>query len=428
MAERTWIGGAEAIAQVTDWVFGGTWEANDEIHVTIGTRTVSVVAGDTVITTVADNVLAALQAAQLPEFQEITWSKVSTNTVRGTSVTPGVPFVATLLTTESGGGAADAQTINGSASSAGVATVAGTGPHHASNPQNWSGGVLPTNGDTIIFAASRVACLYELDFLAALTGTTVRQYMSFTAQLGLPPYNTNGGYHEYRPRYFTVDGGAAQLGLGDGAGSPRFMLDFGATAYVADVYGAGPPESSEEVATFLLGSHADNVLTVNRGRVGVAIYPGEDSSLDLLNVGYRDNPAGDAYVVCGAGMSALDTIDQSGGTCRTSTNSTALNMTGGEHFRMGTSTLGSLSIDAGACRYMSDGTIASAKVGSNGVLDFSQDQRAREVTALELHEQFEYHDPFGTVDLPNGIDFVRCTPRDGVFHVRPHQNWTPDAI
>lgn len=428
MATRTWLGGAAATAQVTAWVFGGTWEATDVVNVTIGTRTVSVVAGSTTLTTVVDNVFAALNLSELPEFAEITWSR-SSNSLIGTADTAGVPFTATVSTTETGGGAADSQTIDGSASSAGTNSTACTGPYHADNAQNWSGATLPVNSDTIIFADSDVDCLYGLTGLSALTGITLKQYMSYTGDLGLPPYNENGNYAEYRQRYLQLTGATLlELGLGDGPGSPRFMLDLQATAFTARVDNSGPASSGEQVATFLKGTHTSNVLTVNKGRVGLAIYPGEASALATLNVGYREDPAGDSYVVCGAGVTALTTINQSGGVCHTETNSTTLTMTDGEHVRKGTSTLTTLNLDNGAVRYNSSGTLSTANVGSGGNLDLRQDSRAVTISQLNLNERSEYHDPIGRATLSAGADFLRCTPADTTFDVKPHQTWTPSGI
>lgn len=427
MATRIWIGGAAATAQVTDWVFGGTWEATDVINVTIGTRTVSVVAGSTTITTIVDTVFAALNASTLPEFAEITWSR-SSNSLRGTADTAGVPFTATVSTTETGGGAADSQTIDGTTSSTGTNSTACTGPNHADNAQNWSGATLPTNSDTIVFADSDVDCLYGLTGLSSLTGTTLRQFMSYTGDLGLPTYNAAGGYAEYRQRYLQLDGGTAFLGLGEGPGSPRFMLDYQATALTANAYDSGPPSEGEEVATFLKCTHTSTVVTVNKGRVAVAYYPGEASAIATLNVGFETNPASDSFVICGAGVTALTTINQSGGFCRTETNSTTLTMTDGEHVRQGTSTLTTLNLDQGICRYNSSGTLSTANVGSGGNLDLSQDSRAVTISQLNLNEGAEYHDPIGRATLSAGADFIRCTPADVVFDVKPNQTWTPSAI
>lgn len=426
MATRTWVGGALAVSQVQAWVFGGTWEATDVINVTIGTRTVSVVAGSTTITTIVDTVFAALNASTLPEFEEITWSR-SSNSLIGTADTAGVPFSATVSTTETGGGAADSQTIDGTTSSTGTSSTSCTGPNHADSAQNWSGATLPVNSDTIVFADSDVDCLYGLTGLSSLTGITLKQFMSFTGELGLPVYNESGGYYEYRSRYFQLTGATlVELGLGEGAGSPRFMVDFQGTAATIIAYDSGPASQGEEVATFLKGTHASNVLTVNKGRIGLAVYPGEASALATLNVGFQDNQAGDSFVICGPGVTAITTINQSGGVARTETNSTTLNQTNGEHFRLGSSTLTTLNLDGGAVRYLSSGTLTTANVGSGGNLDCSQGSRT--ITNLNLYEGFEYHDPLGKTTVTNGHDFVRCTPNDGVWDVVPHRTWTESAI
>jgi hypothetical protein len=98
-------------------------------------------------------------------------------------------------------------------------------------------------------------------------------------------------------------------------------------------------------------------------------------------------------------------------------------MTDGEHHRLGTSTLTTLNLDGGACRYLSSGTITTAKVGSGGNLDLRQDSRSRTITTLEVYEGGEYHDPLGT--NAGAIKTPRCTPQDVIFDVIPDKTWTP---
>src|SRR4051794_15444652 len=123
MGTVRWRGDAPAVAQVTAWVFGGTWETDDVVKVTINGKTVSVTTGSTVIATLLDTVVTALNASTIQEIAEITWSRSSSSLV-GTCDTAGVPFTCTVSTTEAGGGAADAQTIDGAASSAGTDSTA----------------------------------------------------------------------------------------------------------------------------------------------------------------------------------------------------------------------------------------------------------------------------------------------------------------
>lgn len=430
MATRTWIGGSEAISQVTAWVFGGTWESNDIVKVTIGTHTISVVTGSTVAATIAATVATALAAATSPDFKEITWTSNSTSLI-GTG-TAGVPFTCTVSTTETGGGAADAQTIDGTTSSTGTDSTACSGPNFASVAANWSGATKPVNGDTVIFADTDIDCLYGLTDLAAVTTVTLKVYQSFTGNIGLAPMNGgDNGYREYRQRYLQFAGATlVSVGLGEGPGSQRMMFDFGSTVItVANVYNTGSPESGEEVALFILGTHANNVINVNKGYVGVGVYPGEASTVSTLRVGYRENLSGDSFVVCGSGLTGPATINQSGGRLRTESDGTTVNQTDGVHERLGTAVLTTLNLDGGQFLNRSSGTITTALVGSNGNLDHRQDMRAKTITNLSLYEGSEYHDPFGVVTVTNGFDFVRCSP-DGkqvIWDVAPNLTWTPST-
>ena len=195
MATRVWIGAVRPVNQVTQWLFGGTWETGDIINVTIGSKVVSVVGGSTTITTVVDTVVTALNAAVDGEFSEITWSR-SGNYLVGTADESGVPFTCTLTTT----GGVLAQTIDGGTSSAGTDTTACTGPNFANVAGNWSGATLPVDGDTVIFADSSVDCLYGLDN-NGVTPAAVYFDSSYSGKIGLPVYSETGGYYEYRERY-----------------------------------------------------------------------------------------------------------------------------------------------------------------------------------------------------------------------------------
>ena len=101
------------------------------------------------IATFLDLLVTALNASTITEFAEVTWSR-STSTLIGTADTAGKPFTATMSTTETGGGAADSQTIDGGASSAGTSTTACSGPNFWNVAGNWSGGAVPVNSDDVI--------------------------------------------------------------------------------------------------------------------------------------------------------------------------------------------------------------------------------------------------------------------------------------
>jgi predicted aconitase with swiveling domain len=203
------------------------------ITVTIGSKTISTTAGSTVAATVVSNLVTTLQEVDEPEFYAITWSAASA-VLTATANIAGSPFTCTIATTETGGGAADAQTINGSASSSGTAVTVCTGPNFANLAGNWVGGSLPVDGDTVVFTNSDVPVLYGLN-LNGVTPAAIYIDASYTGSIGLPTYNTLAGgvYYEYRDRFlkFCNSGDASTtevyIGQGNGTGSGRIQLDCG---------------------------------------------------------------------------------------------------------------------------------------------------------------------------------------------------------
>lgn len=397
MSTRTWIGGAQAVAQVTDWVLGGTWEATDVINIVIGTRTVSVVAGSTSIPTILDNLIAALNASTQPEFEEITWTEDGADTLTGTADTAGLPFVCTISTTETGGGAADAQTIDGGTSSAGTDSTACTGPNHADEAQNWSGATLPVDADTIIFADTAVDCLYGLDGLSGVTAAVLEVRQTFTGKIGLPAYNSTGAYAEYRGRYLQFEAATSLVvGKGEGQGSNRVNLDTGsAGATAALVLNTGTPIDGEQAALNWKSTHSSSTLTVQKGTVGVALFPSETATIATLKVAFQRNPAGDAKVYLGEGVT-LTTITQTGGVLHTRSNLTTFTLSGGEwkHFA---GTVTTLNCNGGSCRYRSTGTCTTCNVRNGGEMDFREDISSRTFTTINLYDGYKWRDLAGSV-------------------------------
>lgn len=385
MANHIWIGATAPVAQVTAWVFAGTWESTDVITITIGSNVKSVVAGSTTITTIIDTIvtaLAALDPVAYPEFAEITFTRSSTSLV-GTAAVSGVPFTCTVATTETGGGAADAQTIDGAASSTGTDSTACTGPNFYSAAGNWSGGV-PVDGGDVIIANSSVSILYGLA-QSGVTPASLRIDASFTGKIGLPLYNDNGGYYEYRARYLAVgnsgDGGnvSVLIGRGDGAGSQRMHLDFGTGQMTTTVYQTGQPIGDGEPALFIKGTHTSNVLNVQKGFVGLAYYPGEASALATLRIGFIDNVDSDAVVSLGAGVTACTTCEKSGGRLYSEGPIATLTQIAGETV-MDAGAMTTCDVRGGTVYWNSTSTLATAVVSGEGHFDCSRDMRAKTIT------------------------------------------------
>lgn len=410
MATKIWQGGAPAVAQVTDFTFGGTWEADDVVIVTIGTRSVSITAGSTTTNTVVDNVVTAwnsLSSSVYPEFAEVTASRSSSN-LRLTADTAGRPFTVSVTTTEAGGGAADAQTI-GSATT----VTACSGPNHWDTAANWSGASVPVNSDDAVIESNDFDILYGLDQNAVdLTSLTIKQ--SFTGNVGLALVNTSGdaNYYEYRDRYLKIGFTTLNFGQGDGAGCPLANINGDGTLYTANIYNTGESEDTNRPALLLLGTNTSNVINVNKGSVGLAYEAGTAIGAATVNVGYRDNAAGDSTVKIGSGATPLTAVNIRGGVVEINANSVTITMTDGELSLMGTMTVTTLNIDGGVVYQRSSGTITTANVGDGGTLDFRRDMRSRTVTTINVFSGATLLDPNQSVTFTNNIDLERCAIAD----------------
>jgi hypothetical protein len=408
MATVRWLGTAAAVAQVTGYLFAGTWETTDIVEVTIGSKTLAVTAGSTTPATVVLNVLTAFNALDTtlyPEFAEITASQ-STATLVLTGDTEGVPFTATVSTRDVGG-AADAQTIDGTTSSTGVDSTACSGPNFWSVAANWSGGAVPVNADDVILERSSVSIKYGLD-QSAVTLTSLRIDASFTGDVGLPERNRDATeYDEYRATYLVIGATTQKVGQGSGQGSQRIKLDNSNIQTTLLAYLTGS-EADQDTPTLLWkGTNASNVVRATGGSVGIAALGGEVATVLTLGV------AGGASVVLGSGVT-WTTIDQEGGFLQVSSNGTTITKVGGTLLHLD-GTITTLTNDAGGCDMRGAGTITT--VNNSGEVIFTNDNRALTVTTTNAYKGSTLLDGGQRVTFTNGIVLVRCRLTDVVVDV-----------
>jgi trimeric autotransporter adhesin len=406
-----WQGGAAAVAQVDTLTVGGTIEASDVFIMTIGKKTLSVIAGSTVAATVATTIAAAwnaLDSTLYPEFAEITALATTGGALTLTANTPGIPFTVSVSTTESGGGAADDQTFTQ------AHTIVNSGPNDISTATNYSTGVLPASGDTLIFQNSNISALYGLSALLAVTLAKLQIDQSFTGTIGSPQANP-GGYIEYRSLYFQVGATTGILGNGNGQGSGRIKIDFGSVQTNTTIVNCGQQIENGVPQILLLGTHASNVLTVMRGTVGLAYNAGEVSTVSLLNIGYVQNQTGDSNVLCGLGCT-LTTIVQSGGYLSVLSNVTTFTQYAGAAVISGTATVAT-GVFYGSVIDQSSGTWTTITVG--GVYDHRLGLLSKTITTLKLIAGAEYHDPYNAVTLTNGLQLLNTIPVQVTLDLSP---------
>jgi len=282
MAKKYWKGGAGAVAQISTIQI----TANDTAttyEVTIGGVTVSVPGNAGGVNSTATDLQVALAASTDPYFSAITWT-VATDTVTGTAAVAGVPFVATTSVTGGTG------TIGAPST-----TTASAGPNDWSTADNWSDGIVPATGDTVILADSAVNISWGLD-QNAITLTELRIEQTYTGKLGLARSvfatssdadTTDATATEYRQDYLkagvTTLTIGQHLGPGNSAGSGRLKIDNVKTgASTTTIHNTGTGVEANLPAVRLLAANAGADLYVRNapGGVGVAVdEPGETSTI-----------------------------------------------------------------------------------------------------------------------------------------------------
>lgn len=424
MADRIWLGTATAVAGVRSWTFGGTWEATDIIRAQIGYRIVDFVAGDTVIADILDDLVEAFNELDEDDYPEFTGETGATAYRSGsdfllTANTPGVPVIATLTPLETNGDPADDQEIeSGGVATTGTIVTASSGPNHWDTAANWTGGAVPVDSDNVYFENSSVSVLYGLE-QSDIQPTLLHFRRSYTGTVGLPRWNAEGGYAEYRTDYLQIE----PTTLIVEADSGRIKVDAtdGQTAVV--VLHTGSPLEEDVPAFLFKGTHASNTLEANKGSVGVAIFAGETATLTSLRVGYTESILSDVDLVAGAGLT-LTTMNQSGGKVDLSKSPTTVVMIDGLLTVRGSTNATTLTCDEGEVRWLSSGTLTTLNAGNKSRIDYARDLSPRTVTNCNVYAGAEINDPFGTVTWTNGLVLVRTNLESVTLNVGNNRTLT----
>lgn len=431
MATRTHRGGAVAIKQVTTITVADTWAQNDTATLTINGRDLTVTVGTSftatnVATLLKEAVNSSIptdsnasispsdKARGIPEFSDIEATSAAA-VLTLTAVTAGIPFTVTVSEVTAGDGTLGSP----------VEATASTGPDFWDNADNWAEGSVPVNSDDVVFDGDSGTVKHGLGQSAVtLTSLDIRE--GYEGEIGLPQINADSAaneYPEYRATELAISSTTVTI---DASNSGPIRLDFGSNLATVNCHNTGPVQGDGTPNVTFKGSHASNVANINRGSVGIAYLPGDTATVLTLRIGFVENPAGDANVIVGTGVT-LTTIDQSGGVLETDSAATTLSQTDGDSTLLsGAHT--TLNIDGGACHYRSTGTITTANVGGGGDLDFSRDQRGRTVTNCNVYAGATVRDPQKTVTWSNGLDLVRASITEMTLDLGVNQTITPSAI
>lgn len=305
MAAKTFIPTtATPVKKQMSWTFDGTWEATDLVRVTLTgekssiTQTLEVVVNTTtlndVVTAVKDAINAKRDAGDLSYslFWDVT-ATASNAVLTIEANTAGEPFYASLATVESGGGAADAQTISA------PTTRANVGPEDWNCTLNWTDSAVPANGDEVSFTGQSQA---SVRFGLNQSGVTLARL------------NIERGFRS--PYQLGTPGIPLQIGvtlthIGDTSGdnsvqtmSSLINIDYGSVQNTTVVLGSATVGVNGMAPIQLNGTHASNVLSVSGGALvgwGTSI-PGASGAVTITCTSGR--------VEAGSG------VDIKGGSCR----------------------------------------------------------------------------------------------------------------
>ena len=263
-------------------------------------------------------------------------------------------------------------------------TVSPTSQWHADNAENYDGGALPTTGDTLIFENSEDELRYGLTGLSAVTLAVLRIKSTYTGKIGLPDVNQlgSGSYFEYREKYFCISATLCIIGEGDGNGAQMIRWNPGTVQTNCTVLKTGDSPNADPTLT-LKGTHASNVLNINKGSAALAWYASETATYVTINCGYKDSVSDDVTLFIGSGCTHT-TMNMSGGRVVAETGSAgAWTQTGGEATINGTNGMtGSIVLQKTAVMNLNNtGTIGGATVvAGEAVLNFNQDLRTKTIT------------------------------------------------
>ena len=445
MATRTWTGAAADIAQTSTVTFALTWAADDKVTVTINgkdwevTMGTGVVSAATAATTFKEawNGETATYAytvnfdvADAGEFAELT-ATVSAEVVTLTGVTEGKPV------TLSQGDIDIGTTAGNGTATLDAELIAATGKNHWNKADNWSGDTVPVDDDDIVYEASSISCLYNIDTGIDPASITIRQ--SYTGLIGLRPVNSDNSqlsYSEYRDQYlkFTNVAGANRvldIGVGEGSGSSRLKIDVNDLAgIVTTVHNAGRPELTGVPAVLLRGGVATAKWNVEKGTVGIGYYEGDTSAIQRLNVSFVDNQVSDSTVWIGndVGVTNATVIEQNGGHITYNTSDTdaisAWTQHAGEADVIGSGVIGIMTVGGTINDYMTS-TITTLNVRSTGKYDANRTHEAKTVTNCNVYGSGSISDQSQRITWTSGIVFQQTGLGDATLDLGVDFTLTP---
>ncbi len=428
MATKYWQGQSIGVQQVTTVTVGGTL-AGETFTISVG--------GIVIAThTDTDTVIATTVAALVSQWNGSTniyatgvLAVDASPDITLTAGTGGIPFEITL------------NTPGGSATLGQAATTANAGPNVYDLATNWSDGLVPGAGDTIVFENSAVSVLWGLSNAGA-TLTECRIMQSYTGLIGLhhAKFQTSATTNstilpEYRDDYLAIDCTLIRIGehwgQGNPSGSQRIKIDSGTVQSTINVSNSASNSADGTLEPIRWkGTHIAGLLNIFKGRVGIATTSaGEAAIVAELNVSHLGNVANDAKVSVGPNVT-LAAVNQSGGVMTIQTAGATLTQLAGTTRTTGTGAWTTV-IVGGVFIGQSAGTITTLTIAADGKADFSQDARPKTITNIDIHKGGNLNIANGnpqSITMTNGVDLIRASDSDVTLDFGNHISIAVSAI
>lgn len=261
---------------------------------------------------------------------------------------------------------------------------------------------VPLAGDSIFFNGdSQYNCDTNLETLAAVALASINIEKSFIKTIG------DGDTY-----FQALCSGKVTIGKSSGSnisqGSSRIMLDLGTTE--TDIIVLDTGNSSDSMPPLLLlAVNAASTLTIIKGKVGLAVKPGEVSTLSEIVVS-STGQASDAVLDIGSGVTVA-TIDKSGGTVTVDCGATTISQNAGTLFSTGSGAITNVNINGGTAYLDGSGTITNLTM-TGGTTDMNRYRTAKTVTNVVLSKNATYIRDSDIVTETNGI-----TTTDGTIKI-----------
>lgn len=409
MATLYWKGHAQAVSQVTTLTLAGTI-TSQTFSLIVGNITLKYASGGS---DTASDIATALQ----DQWNNSTHSYHIPITVSAdaavltfTADIAGQAFVITAQTT-------------GSANLTFATPTPNAGPNDWSTPENWSSDSIPVNGDTVIFQNNSVPVLYGLD-QSTITLAALFINQSYVGKIGLPDNiftidtsTTDADACEYRQSYLTISANEIHIGKHAGSSTPsgagRIKIDTGNNQTHLHIHNtASTPSDNHHQTVQWIGNHADNVVRILRGKLGIASnLPGETTTVKEIYVGSSGSLGSDADVVIGS-QTTLDQLYQAGGSIILEADVNTLEQTNGSLTTLHSLALTNVTL-AGSTDFQHIGDIANLTLRNTANVDFSKQSTPRSINTCKLHASSTLNLNNGnplSITFTNGLDCVQCSP------------------